>query len=54
MRVNNDVTLGLTIGHWSRQAWPRCDIIIDPHYHRTPRSNRQHKREASNLLCIYR
>ena len=34
MRVNNDVTLGLTIGHWSRQVWPQCDIIIDPHYHR--------------------
>ena len=36
MRVNNDVTLGLTNGHWSRQAWPQSDIIIDPHYHRTP------------------
>ena len=27
MRVNNDVTLGLITGHWSRQAWPQCDII---------------------------
>ena len=35
IRVNNDVILGLTTGHWSRQAWPQCDIIIDPHYHRT-------------------
>ena len=35
MRVNNDVTLGLTTGHWSRHAWPKNDIIIDPHYHRT-------------------
>ena len=26
----------LTIGHWSRQAWPQCDIIIDPRYHRIP------------------
>ena len=36
MRVNNDVTWGLTAGHWSRQAWPQCDIIIDPHNHRNP------------------
>ena len=33
--VNIDVTLGLSTGHWSRQAWPQCDIIIDPNYHRT-------------------
>ena len=36
IRVNNDVILGLTTGHWSRQAWPQCDIIIDPTYHRFP------------------
>ena len=34
IRVNNDVILGLTTGHWSRQAWPQYDIIIDPTYHR--------------------
>ena len=36
IRVNNDVILGLTTGHWSRQAWPQCDIIIDPTYPRFP------------------
>ena len=36
IKVNNDVTLGLTTGHWSRQAWPQCDIIIDPTYHGFP------------------
>ena len=36
IRVNNDVILGLTTGHWSRQAWPQCDIFIDPTYHRFP------------------
>ena len=36
IRVNNDVILGLTTGHWSRQAWPQCDIIIDSTYHRFP------------------
>ena len=36
IRVNNDVILGLTTGHWSRQAWPQCDITIDPTYHRFP------------------
>ena len=57
MRVNNDVTVWLTTGHWSRQAWPQCDIIIDPYYHRTPyfrQVKRHQQREASNILCMYR
>ena len=56
MRVNNDVTLGLTTCHWLRQTWPQCDIIIDPHYHRTPYF-RQVKQTSTNrgfLPFVYR
>ena len=55
MSVNNDVTLWLTTGHWSRQPWPQCDIIIDPHYQQLPisvRSNRHQQRDPSHLYII--
>ena len=53
IRVNNDVTLGLTAGHGSRQALPQCNIIIDPHYHWTPYL-RQVKQTSTERVSVDR
>ena len=53
IRVNNDVILGLTTGHWSTP----CDIIIDPNYHRTPyfrHSTQSQQREKVPTFYVYR